>query len=203
MRVVACGSGGRGALCSRPAARALLSRPSRFSALVPPRALLVFGAGARSRTFVCKRLRRATALCVWLLAVQAAAVRSTRIPPRALCSRVPPGALPSSLHTRCQCFGPVHEHARSCASGCAGRDAMMQLPTAKTAMQTCRESTPPGPLLFLGPFTFISCLTRHNKHTHEDTYRENIQRFQWHSPWLQWRSQWSTTTTAGSSPCIM
>ena len=45
-------------LCSRPAARALLSRPSRFSALVPPRALLVFGAGARSRTFVCMRLRR-------------------------------------------------------------------------------------------------------------------------------------------------
>ena len=37
-----------------------------------------------------------TALCVWLLAVQAAAACSARVPPRALCSRVPPGALPSS-----------------------------------------------------------------------------------------------------------
>ena len=38
---------------------ALLSHPSGCSALVPPRVLLVFGAGTRSRTFVCKRLRRA------------------------------------------------------------------------------------------------------------------------------------------------
>ena len=143
-----------------------------------------------------------TALCVWLLAVQAAAARSARVPPRALCSRVPPGALPSSLHARCQCLGPAHDHARSCASGCAGRGATMQLPAAKTAMRTRRESTPPGPLLFLRPFTFISRLTRHNKHTHEDTYREDIQRFQWRSPWLQWRSQRPTTTTAGSSPRI-
>ena len=121
---------------------------------------------------------------------------------RALCSRVPPGALPSSLHARCQCLGPAHDHARSCACGCAGRGATMQLPAAKTAMRTRRESTPPGPLLFLRPFTFISHLTRHNKHTHEDTYREDIQRFQWRSPWLQWRSQRPTTTTAGSSPRI-
>ena len=42
-----------------------------------------------------------TALCVWLLAVQAVAACSARILPRALCSCVPPGALPSSLHARC------------------------------------------------------------------------------------------------------
>ena len=145
-----------------------------------------------------------TALCVWLLAVQAAAARSARVPPHAfcscvpphaLCSRIPLGALPSSLHARCQCLGPAHDHARSCASDCAGRGATMQLPAAKTAMRTRRESTPPGPLLFLRPFTFISRLTRHNKHTHKDTYRENIQRF-------QWRSQRPTTTTVGSSPRI-
>ena len=90
-----------------------------------------------------------TALCVWLLAIQAAAVRSARVLPRALCSRVPLGALPSSLHVRCQCLGPAHDHACSCASGCAGRGAMMQLPAAKTAMRMRRESTPPGSLLFL------------------------------------------------------
>ena len=143
-----------------------------------------------------------TALCVWLLAVQAAADRFARVQPRALCSHVPLGALPSSLHTRCQCLVPAHDHARSCACGCAGRGATMQLPAAKTAMRTPQESTPPGLLLFLRPFTFISRLTRHNKHTHEDTYREDIQRFQWRSPWLQWRSQRPITTTAGSTPCI-
>ena len=125
-----------------------------------------------------------------------------RRPRCALCSRVPQGALPSSLHARYQCLGPAHDHACSCACGCAGRDATMQLPTAKTAMRTRRESRPPGPHFFLRPFTFISHLTCHNKHTHEDTYGEDIQRFQWRSPWLQWRSQRLTTTTAGSSPRI-
>ena len=120
----------------------------------------------------------------------------------ALCSCVPPGDLPSSLHARCQCLGPAHDHACSCACGCTGRGAMMELPVAKTAMRTRRESTPPGPLLFLRPFTFISRLTCHNKHTHADTYREDIQRFQWRSPWLQWRSHRPTTTTTGSSPRI-
>ena len=48
-----------GCLRFRRPRRALLSRPSGCSALVPPRALPVFGAGARSRTFVCMRLRRA------------------------------------------------------------------------------------------------------------------------------------------------
>ena len=52
------------------------------------------------------------------------------------CYRVPPGALPSSLHARCPCLGPMHDHARSCACGCAGRGATMQLPAAKTAMRT-------------------------------------------------------------------
>ena len=106
---------------------------------------------------------------------------------RALYSRIPPGALPSSLHVRCQCLGPAHDHARSCACCCAGRGATMQLPVAKTAMRTRRESRPPDLHLFLRPFTFISRVTRHNKHTHDDTYREDIRRFQWRSPWLQWR----------------
>ena len=119
-----------------------------------------------------------TAICMWLLAVEAATASSARVPPRALCSRVPPGSLPSSLHACCRCFGSAHDHALLCASGCAGRGATMQLPAAKTAMRTRRESRPPGPHLFLQPFTFISRLTRHNKHTHEDTYREDIQRFQ-------------------------
>ena len=48
-----------GCLRFRRPRRALLSRPSGCSALVPPRALPVFWAGARSHTFVCKRLRRA------------------------------------------------------------------------------------------------------------------------------------------------
>ena len=152
-----------------------------------------------------------TALCVWLLAVQAAAARSARVPPprallmscrRTLCFRVPLGALSSSLHVPCQCFGLTHDHACSCASGCTGRSATMQLPAAKTAMRTRRESRRPWPHLFLRPFTFISCFTRHNKHTHDDTNREDIQRFQWRSLWLQWRSQRPPTTTAGSSPCI-
>ena len=88
--------------------------------------------------------------------------------------------------------------------------ATMQLPAAKTSMRTRRESRPPGPHLFLRPFTFISRLTRHNKHTHED----NTERTSSGSngaprgsngapPWLQWRSQRPTTTTAGSSPRIM
>ena len=142
------------------------------------------------------------AMCVWFLVIEAAAVHSSRIPPHALCYRVHPGALPSSLHARCQCLGLAHDHTHLCACGCAGRGVMMQLPAAKTAMQTRLESMPPGPLLFLRPFTFISHLTRHNKHTHEDTYREDIERFQWRSPWHQWRSQWPTTTTAGRSPRI-
>ena len=129
-----------------------------------------------------------TALFVWLLAVQTTAARSARIPPRVLCSRIPPGALPSSLHARCQCLGPAHDHARSCASSCAGRGATMQLPAAKTTMRTCRQSRPPGPHLFPWPFTLISCATRHNNHTHDNTYREDIPRFQWRSPWLQRRS---------------
>ena len=112
-----------------------------------------------------------TASCVWLLAVQAAATLSAHVPPRALYSRVPSSALPSSLHMRCQCLGLAHDHARLCACGCAGHDATMQLPAAKTAMRTCREPPQPGPLLFLRPFTFISRLTRHNKHTHKETYR--------------------------------
>ena len=41
-----------------PPPRALLSRPSGCSALIPPCTLPVFGAGARSHTFVCMRLRR-------------------------------------------------------------------------------------------------------------------------------------------------
>ena len=113
-----------------------------------------------------------TALCVWLLAVQAAAARSARVPPRALCSRVPLGDLPSSLHAHCQCFGSAHDHARSCACGCTGRGATMQLPTAKTVMRTRRESRPRCPHLFLRPFTYISRVTGHNKHTHDNTYRE-------------------------------
>ena len=84
-----------------------------------------------------------TALCVWLLAVQAAVACSARVPPRTLCSHVPPGALPSSLHARCQCLGPAHDHASSCACGCAGHGATMQLPIAKTAMRTRKESRPP------------------------------------------------------------
>ena len=48
-----------------------------------------------------------TAPCVWLLAVQAAATHSACVPPRALCSRVPSGALPSSLHAHYHCFGPA------------------------------------------------------------------------------------------------
>ena len=111
-----------------------------------------------------------TALCVWLLAVQAAAARS---------ARVPSGALPSSLHAHCQCLGPAHDHARSCACVCVGRGAAMQLPAAKTAMYTRRESRPLGPHLFLRPFTSISRVTRHDKHTHDDTYGVDIQRFQW------------------------
>ena len=99
------------------------------------------------------------ALCMWFLAVEAAAARSTRVQPRALCSRVPPGALPSSLHARCQCLGPAHNHAHSCACRCAGRGSTMQLPDAKTGMRTHRESRPPGPHLFLRPFTFISRFT--------------------------------------------
>ena len=76
-----------------------------------------------------------TALRVWLLVVQAAATRSARIPPCVLYSRVPPGALPSSLHTRCLCLGSAHDHACLCACGCAGCGATMQLPAAKTAMR--------------------------------------------------------------------
>ena len=109
-------------------------------------------------------------------------------------SLVPPRAVPV--------FGPVHDHTRSSACGCDGRGTTTQLPAAKTAMRTHRESTSLVPLLFLRPFTLISHLTRHNKHTHEDTYREDIQRFQWRFLWLQWRSQRPTTTTAGSSPHI-
>ena len=37
------------------------------------------------------------------------------------------------LSARCQCLGPVQDHARSCASGCTGRSVTMQLPAAKTA----------------------------------------------------------------------
>ena len=122
-----------------------------------------------------------TALCVWLLVVQAAAARSARIPPCALCSCVPPGALPLSPHARCECLVPAHDHARSCACCCAGRGATMKLPAAKTAMRMRREYRLPGPHLFLRPFSFISHVTRHNKHTHDDTYREDIQRFQWRS----------------------
>ena len=110
-----------------------------------------------------------TALCVWLLVVQAAAARSARVPPRTLCSRVPPGALLLSLDARCQCLGPAHDHARSCASSCAGCDATMQLPTAKTTMQTHTESRPPGPHLFPRPFTLICRAPRHNNHTHDET----------------------------------
>lgn len=55
-----------------------------------------------------------TALCVSLLAVEAAVARSAHVPPRSLYSRVPPGALPSPLHARCQCLGPTHDHAHSC-----------------------------------------------------------------------------------------
>ena len=122
------------------AARSLLSHPSGCSALVPPRALPVFGAGARSRTFVCMRLCRAR--------------RDDAV-------------------TRC----------KNCHAD-APRIHAARLP------------------FIPAPFTFISRLTRHNKHTHEDTYREDIQRFQWRSPWLQWRSERPTTTTAGSSPRI-
>ena len=122
----------RRALLASRRARYALSRPSGCFALVPPRALPVFGAGARSRTFVCMRLRRAR------------------------------------------------------------RD------DAVTCCKNCHADAPrihaPGPLLFTRPFTIISHLTRHNKHTYEDTYREDIQRFQWHS-------QRPTTTTACSSPC--
>src|SRR4051812_28977742 len=60
-----------------------------------------------------------TALCVWLLAVEAVAARSDCVLPCVLCSRIPPGALPSSLHACCQCLGPAHDHARSSAWGCA------------------------------------------------------------------------------------
>ena len=48
-----------GCLRFRRPRRALLSRNSGCSALVPPCALPVFGAGARSHTFVCIRLCRA------------------------------------------------------------------------------------------------------------------------------------------------
>ena len=41
-----------------------------------------------------------TALCVWLLAVQAATACSARVPPRALCSHVPPRVLCSCPSTR-------------------------------------------------------------------------------------------------------
>ena len=78
-----------------------------------------------------------TALCVWLLAVQAAAARSARVPPRALYSRVPPGALPSSLHARCQCLGPAYDHKCSCACDCAGRGN-----DAVTRCKNCHADAP-------------------------------------------------------------
>ena len=140
-----------------------------------------------------------TALCVWLLAFQAATAHSARIPSRALCSRVPSGALPSSLHARCSVWGRrmiTHICVQAVAPGATRR---CSYPLQKNAMRTRGESRLPGPHLFLRPFTFISRVTRHNKHTHDDTYREDIQRFQWQSPWLQWWSQWPTMTTADAT----
>ena len=86
-----------------------------------------------------------TALCVWLLTVEEAALCSACVLSRALFSRVPPGALPSFLHACSQCLGPAH-HARSCACGCTGRDATMQLPGVKTTMRTRRKSGRPAPI---------------------------------------------------------
>ena len=77
-----------------------------------------------------------TALCVWLLAVEAAAARSARVPPCTRCSRIPPGALPSSLHACCQCLGLAHDHAHSCPCGCTRRDATMQ-PHAQERACSC------------------------------------------------------------------
>ena len=130
----------RHALLATHRARSALSGPPVCSALVPPRALPVFGAGARSCMFVCMRLRRA--------------------------------------------------RRDNAVTGC------------KNCHADAQKIQATQPHLFLRPFTFISRVTRHNKHTHDDTYREDIQRFQRRSLWLQWRSQRPTTTTAGSSPRI-
>ena len=123
----------------------------------------------------CLRFRRP-----WRALLTSRCARSALASLRVLCPR--PSTRAASVWGRC-----TITHVRL--------HATMQLPAAKTAMRTRRESRPPDPHLFLRPFTFISRVTRHNKHTHDDTYKEDIQRF-------QWRSQRPTTTTAGSSSRI-